>query len=64
MSLVDRLMLGPDLLKDMELTMKQVQQNLKAAHDRKKSYVDLKRSPRVVQVGENMYILGKVGSVA
>ena len=43
---VDRLMLGPDLLKDMEITMKQVQQNSKAAHDRKKSYVDLKRTPR------------------
>ena len=28
-SLVHRLMLGPDLLKDMELTMKYVQQNLK-----------------------------------
>ena len=29
--LVDRLMLGPDLLQDMELTVKQVQQNLKAS---------------------------------
>ena len=28
---VDRLMLGPDLLQDMELTVKQVQQNLKAS---------------------------------
>ena len=27
---VDRLMLGPDLLKDTKLTMKLVQQNLKA----------------------------------
>ena len=34
--LVDRLMLGPNLLKDMELTMKQVQQNMKAFQDRKK----------------------------
>ena len=32
---VDRLMLGPDLLEDMELTVKQVQQNLKASQDRK-----------------------------
>ena len=30
-STVDRLMLGPDLLKDMELTVKHVQQNLKVA---------------------------------
>ena len=44
--LVDRLMLGLELLTDMELTMKQVQQNLKASQDRKKIYVDLKRTPR------------------
>ena len=31
---VDRLMLGPDLLKHMKLTMKQVQQNLKVSQDR------------------------------
>ena len=31
---VDRLMLGPELLKDMELTVKQVQQNLKATQAR------------------------------
>ena len=29
--LFDRLMLGPNLLKDMELTMKHVQQNLKVS---------------------------------
>ena len=39
-------MLGPDLLEDMELTMKQVQQNLKVSQERKKSYADLKRTPR------------------
>ena len=44
--LVDRLMLGPNLLKDTELTVKQVHQNLKVAQDRKKSYADLKRTPR------------------
>ena len=45
-SLVDRLILGPDVLKDMELTMKHVQQNLKVSQDRHKSYADLKRTPR------------------
>ena len=53
---VDRLMLGPDLLKDMDLTMKQVQQNLKVSQDKQKSYVDLKRTPREFQVGEHVYI--------
>ena len=43
---IDRLMLGPDLLEDMELTMKQVQQNLKASQDRKKRYANLKRTRR------------------
>ena len=45
---VDRLMLETEWLKDMELTMKQVQQNLKVSQDRKKSYPNLKRTPREV----------------
>ena len=40
---IDKLMLGPDLLKELELTVKQVQSNLKTAQDRQKSYADLKR---------------------
>ena len=40
------LILGPELLKDMELIVKQVQQNMKASEDRKMSYVHLKRTPR------------------
>ena len=42
----DRLMLGPDLLKDMELTVKWVQQNVKVSQDMQKSYADLKITPR------------------
>ena len=52
----DRLMLGPKLLKDMELTMKQVQQNLKVSQDRQKSYVDLERTSTEFQVGDHVYI--------
>ena len=55
-SSVDKLLLGPKLLKDMELIVKQVQQNLKVSQDREKSYADLKRTPREFQVGENVYI--------
>ena len=40
----------------MELTIKQVQQNLKASQDKQKSYADLKRTPREFQVGEHVYI--------
>ena len=53
---VNRLMLGPNLLEDMELTMKQVQQNLKDSQDKKKSYADLKRTPKMFQVGDHVYI--------
>ena len=44
------------MLKDMELTVKQVQQNLKASQDRKKIYVDPKRTLGEFQVGEHVYI--------
>ena len=36
--------------------MKQVQKNLKASQDMHKSYVDLKITPRELQVGEYVYI--------
>ena len=38
---VDRLMLGPDLLKALELTVKRVQSNLKTAQNKQKSHADL-----------------------
>ena len=53
---VDRLMLGPDLLKELELTVKQVQRNLKIAQDRQKSHVDLKRTQKEFQVGEHSFV--------
>ena len=40
---VDRLMLRPYLLKEMELTMKHVQSNPKLAQDKQKSHADLKK---------------------
>ena len=49
-------MLGPELLKEMEEIMKQVQGNLKVAHDRQKSQADLKRTPKEFQVGEHVFI--------
>ena len=55
-NLVDRLILGLELLKDMELTVKQVQGNLKVAQDRKKSQVDLKRTQKEFQVGKHVFI--------
>ena len=49
-------MLGLELLKDMELTMKQVQHNLKVSQDRKKRYACLKRTPQEFQVGDHVYV--------
>jgi hypothetical protein len=40
----------------MELTMKQVQQNLKEARDRKKTYADSKRTPREFNILDHVYI--------
>ena len=52
---MDRLVLGPELLKEMEKIVKQVQGNLKVAQDRQKSQADLKRTPKEFQVGERVH---------
>ena len=48
-------MLGPELLKDMELTMNQVQGNLKVAQDKQKSQADLKRTQKKVLGGRTCF---------
>ena len=53
---MEKLVLGPELLKEMEVLVKQVQGNLKIAQDRQKSQVDLKRTPKEFQVGEHVFI--------
>ena len=50
------LILGPELLKEVELIVKQVQRNLKVAQDRQKSQTDLKQTPKEFQVGEHVFI--------
>ena len=49
-------MLGPNLLKEMELTVKHVQSNLKIAQDRQKSHAYLKRTQKEFQVGEHVFV--------
>ena len=41
-NLVNKIKLGPNLLKEMEIEVNKARQNLKATKDRKKRYVDLK----------------------
>ena len=50
------IVLGPKLLKEMELIVKRVQGNLKVAQDRQKSQVDIKRIQKEFQVSEHVFI--------
>lgn len=53
---VNRIMVGLDLLKDMEIEVNKVRQNLKVAQDRKKSYADLKRQHKEFEIGDHIYL--------
>jgi hypothetical protein len=53
---VDRVVLGPELLKEMEEKMVKIKQNLKATQDRKKSYADKSRTTREFKVGEHVFL--------
>ena len=55
---MDKLVLGPELLKEMEVIVKQVQGNMKIVQDRQKSQANLKRSPKKFQVGEHVFFKG------
>eukprot|EP00253_Pinus_taeda_P020913 PITA_20913 len=52
----DKLVLGPEMLKEMEQMVKKVQANLKVAQDRQKSYANQKRNFKEFQVGEHVYV--------
>ena len=53
---VIRLILEPELLKNTELTMKQVRGNLKVSHDKHKRQADLKWTEKEFHVGEHVFI--------
>ena len=48
---MDRVIVGPELLKDMEDQMVKINQNLKVAQDRKKIY-----TTKQFQVGDHMFL--------
>lgn len=52
----DRLVLGTEMLKEMEAMVKRVRVNLKVAQDRHKSFADRKRTFKEYQVGEHVYV--------
>eukprot|EP00253_Pinus_taeda_P014855 PITA_14855 len=52
----DKLVLGLEMLKEMEQMVNKVRANLKVAQDRQKSYADRKRNLKEFQVGEHVYV--------
>jgi hypothetical protein len=55
-NLVDRAVIGLDLLREMEEKMLKIKQNLKASQDRKKIYVDKGRTHREFKVGDHVFL--------
>ncbi|GJS22729.1 putative reverse transcriptase domain-containing protein [Tanacetum coccineum] len=55
-------LIGLEIVQETTEKIIQIKQRIQAAHDRQKSYTDLKRKPMEFQVGDK--VLEKVGSVA
>jgi hypothetical protein len=53
---VDRITIGPDMLKEMEQQVIQINKSMKIAQDRKKIYADRKRTPREFKTGDHVYL--------
>ena len=53
---IDRVVLGPRFLKDMEDQMVRIKKNLKAAHDRQKVYADKNMTAREFKVGKHVLL--------
>nr|GFB79514.1 putative reverse transcriptase domain-containing protein [Tanacetum cinerariifolium] len=54
--------LGPELIQETTEKIVQIKQRMQAAHDRQKSYTDLKRKPMKFQVGDK--VLERIRDVA
>ena len=52
----DRVVVGPELLKEMEDQMIKIKQNLKVVQDRQKSYADSNRTHREFKVGDHVFL--------
>lgn len=52
----DKLLMGPEMLEEMEVMVKKVRANLKIAQDRQKNFADRKRTFKEYQVGEHVYV--------
>ena len=52
---VNRVLLGPELLKEMEQEVVKIRHNMKVAQDKQKSYADKHRVNREFSVGDHVY---------
>ena len=53
---VNRIVLGPELLKEREQEVVKIRKNLKAAQDRQKSYANKHRVNREFSIGDHVYL--------
>ena len=53
---VNKVVIGPELLKEMEKKVVKIKQNLKAAQDRQKIYANKHRVNREFSVGDHVYL--------
>ena len=60
---VNRVVLGPELLKEIGQEIVKIRQNMKAAQDRQKSYPDKHRMNREFSVGDHVYLKVRQGKV-
>jgi hypothetical protein len=52
----DRVVVGPELFKEMEEQMLKIKQNLKASQDRQKGYVDKNKIHKEFKVGDHVFL--------
>lgn len=57
---VERVVLGPKMLKEMEQEIVKIRHNLKSAQDKDKSYEYLKRTHKEFRVGDHVYMRVKL----
>jgi hypothetical protein len=63
-NLVDRVVVGPDLLRGMEEKMIKIKQNLKASQDRQKTYADKGRNHKEFKVGDHVFLKVKANKIS
>jgi hypothetical protein len=61
---IDRVVVGPELLKEMEDQMVKIKHNLKVAHDRQKVYAEKNRTSIEFKVGEHVILKVKTKEIS